>query len=387
MNFIEKANENLKLDEGSIIIENLLIKCYLSPGISTKELSRNLYLPVPITVAIKKELIKAGVLLQDKGVRCTMKGKAFVEQELGFKGIKTSLYQKLLKYDGNALPDLSDVLLKLQDLFPLRPQVDVQIDQSQCTPDTSLRRALLCLKEHSLIGKRILCVGDDDLVSISIGLLLKKLFPSEHSFQTQIDVMDIDKRFLKFIKDFAEKEGLPINCIYHDMRHPFKEDYVEKYDCFFTDPPYTLQGMNLFLSRGVSALKKRKGLNIFLSFAHKSPEFTLKMQQAFVEMGLSVNATLPSFNKYVGAQMIANRSQMMIIKTTDHTTVPANLLDKFTGPLYTGEVKQSTRIYRCTNCGGDVKVGTQCSFQTIEQLKREKCPYCFENTFLLKNRI
>ena len=63
----------------------------------------------------------------------------------------------------------------------------------------------------------------------------------------------------------------------------------------FTDPPYTLQGLTLFLSRGISALKHEKGCPIFLSFAHKSPDFTWSMRREFVRMGLSVKQVFASF--------------------------------------------------------------------------------------------
>jgi predicted methyltransferase len=94
---------------------------------------------------------------------------------------------------------LADILLLLEDLFQSRPQVNVQIDQSKCTVKTSLARAILCLRDHSLIGKRILCVGDDDLVSVSLGFLLKQLFPNASHSKATIEVVDIDDRFLCYI--------------------------------------------------------------------------------------------------------------------------------------------------------------------------------------------
>ncbi|WP_376768319.1 bis-aminopropyl spermidine synthase family protein [Litoribacterium kuwaitense] len=96
----------------------------------------------------------------------------------------------------------------MEELFTKRPQVDVQLDQSHCTAETSVRRAILCLKERALIGKRILCVGDDNLVNVTIGMLLKKLFPRKLSFSTRIDVVDVDQRFLHFIQEIAEKRRI-----------------------------------------------------------------------------------------------------------------------------------------------------------------------------------
>lgn len=69
MNYIEEVKTKVRLQEGVQVIEQPLVASYMRPGISTKELARHTYLPVPITAAIKKELIKAGALIQERGVR------------------------------------------------------------------------------------------------------------------------------------------------------------------------------------------------------------------------------------------------------------------------------------------------------------------------------
>lgn len=379
INYIEEVKTKVRLQEGVQVIEQLLVASYMRPGISTKELARHTYLPVPITAAIKKELIKAGALIQERGVRCTSAGKVYVEHELGYGGIDQDLYQKLMAEETDWQPELSDVLARLTEILEQRPQVDVQIDQSQCTVETSLRRAVLCLREHSLIGKNILCVGDDDLVSISLGLLLKRLFPNAKDQRAAITVMDIDERFLRFIQGAAAKEGLSVACRHIDFRQPLPEGWNGQYDCFFTDPPYTLQGLTLFLSRGISALKHEKGCPIFLSFAHKSPDFTWSMQREFVRMGLSVKQVLLHFNQYIGAQMIGNSGQMIVLTTTEFTE--PHITDSFEEELYTGEVRRTVRTYRCIQCQGQLQVGVQGDYSTIEDLKKQGCPVCANLTF------
>lgn len=382
-NYLDEISANVRLEEGSVVIEQLLLECYFNPGISTKELARKTLLPVPVAAAIKKELVKAGALMQENGTRCSKAGTAWIEQELGYGGVNRSLYLKLTAGDADWRAELADVLSELQELFRLRPQVDVRIDQSKCTAATSLRRAVLCLKQQALIGKRVLCIGDDDLVSVSLGFLLRKLFPEAKGAHatTRIDVVDIDERFLSYISETAARERLPIQCRRWDLRQPLAEEWQGQYDCFFTDPPYTLQGMTLFLSRGISGLKKRKGALIFLSFAHKSPEFMLAMQREFVRMGLMVSATFPRFNEYEGAEMIANRSQMIVLKTTEQTR--PEFAGAFEDALYTGEVKRTLRTYRCQQCGEGVYVGFQGDVPTIEQLKNQGCPRCKNDTFQL----
>ncbi|SYX83813.1 bis-aminopropyl spermidine synthase family protein [Paenibacillus alvei] len=383
-NFIDIANEGVRLEEGISVIEQLLLECYLNPGISTKELARKALIPIPTAAAVKRELIKVGAIVQDKGARCTVKGKAWVEEQWGYRGIHRNLYQELMVLENGIHPELHHVLADLREIMNHRPQADTRIDQSKCTPGTSLRRAMLCLRQQFLIGKQIMCVGDDDLVSVSIGLLLQALFPDGRHSKTTVYVVDMDERFLHYIHDVAQQKRLPIQCIKHDLREPLPANLQGKFDCFFTDPPYTLQGMSLFLSRGISALRKRKGLPIFLSFAHKSPDYMFTMQREFLRMGVTTTATLPRFNEYEGAEIIANRSQMIILKTTERT-IP-ECLGPFMDALYTGEVRQTIRTYKCKQCGNKITVGSQCEMATIEQLKHRGCHSCGNDTFDFVNK-
>ncbi|USG64823.1 bis-aminopropyl spermidine synthase family protein [Brevibacillus ruminantium] len=384
-NYIELTSKQVRLQEGPQAIEKLLLECYLHPGTSTKELARKLLLPVPVTAAIKKELIKLGALRQDRGVSCTADGTAFLEKKRGFDGLDIGLYRKLMNAEMDWREELADILAQLHPLLEGRPQVDVQIDQSKCTPETSLKRAILCLREHALVGGRILCVGDDDLVSVSLGLLLKRLFPQQWENKASITVVDIDERFLRYIAELATREGLPITCTRADLRQPLSPKQIGTFDCFFTDPPYTLPGMSLFVSRGISVLQKKKGLPIYLSFAHKSPEFMLDMQREFIRMGLVVTEVIPHFNEYEGAEMIGNRGQMIVLKTTEQTL--PRIKGSFDEALYTGEVKRTLRTYRCRGCEGSIQVGFQQDFPTIERLKMNGCPLCQHDTFdLVKKR-
>ncbi len=56
INYIDEVNKNVRIEEGSKTIENILIMIYFKEGISTKELARNSLLPIPIVAAIKKRI-------------------------------------------------------------------------------------------------------------------------------------------------------------------------------------------------------------------------------------------------------------------------------------------------------------------------------------------
>jgi N4-bis(aminopropyl)spermidine synthase len=103
------------------------------------------------------------------------------------------------------------------------------------------------------------------------------------------------------------------------------------------------------------------------------------MQNEIVCMGLMIKQIIPNFNTYEGAQMIANRGQMMILKTTERTAPVYT--GEFIEALYTGELKRSKRIYRCQQCHECITVGVQGVFTTIEYLKDSGCPCCGHRSF------
>lgn len=384
INYIDEVNKNVRIEEGGKTIENILIMIYFKEGISTKELARNSLLPIPIVAAIKKEFIKKGLIIQDRGIRLAIKGRHFIEEQLGFKKINTDLYMKLLMEPWKEHREITEIKEELQELFAKRPQVDVTIDQSKSSIDTSLKRAILSIKNHNLIGKRILCLGDDDLVSVALGFLLKRLFNNAINYTTKIIVMDIDKRIIDYISNIAIRESLPIKCECVDFRKPLANDFKNQFDCLFTDPPYTLEGMNLFLSRGIEALKDDSGLIIYLSFAHKSPDFRLTMQKYFLSMGLIVSEVMARFNTYEGASIIGNTGQMIVLKTTN--TTKALIKSHYKGVLYTGELNETVRFYRCKQCDEIIKVGRSQKLNNIETLKFKGCYKCNSQVFELIER-
>ena len=379
--YLQKVSNNIKIDEGQLVLQNILINIYFKEGISTKELARINLLPIPITTAIKKEFIKQGILLQENGVRLTQRGKDYIEKELGFSGLNKELYRNLLMDPGKEQKEIIEIKQQMTEIFNNRPEVDVSLDQSKCTIETAVKRAFLCLKNSTLINKKILCLGDDDLVSIAIGFLLKKLYADIRYNKTKIVVMDIDQRILEYIRAISEKENLPIECIPVDFKMPLPVKYKDGFDCLFTDPPYTLQGMELFLSRGIEALKKESGLSIFLSYGQKSPDFYLNMQKIFSDMGLIVVEIKNSFNRYDGAGIIGGVGQMIVLRSTGRTK--ATIENAFEGKIYTGEFNVTVRYYQCLKCGEIIEVGATKDIKTIEDLKKSRCCRCKNQTFKL----
>ena len=378
-NYIDIIYQNVKIQEGRQAIEKLLIDFYFARGDSSKDYAILNNIPVPLVTAIKKEALKLKLLEKSTGIHLSLKGKQFIENELGYKGVDVKLYKTLNLNDVSKI--IERLALNLNDIFENRPEVDVSVDQSKCTLETAIKRALLCLENNCLIGKNILCVGDDDLISISIGMLLHALYGGNMNLcKTQIYVLDSDQRILDYISEIAKIYDLPIKCHNINLYDSIPNKYLSKMDCFYTDPPYTLSGMKLFLSRGVECLKNSVSLNVFLSFAHRSQEEMLKIHKTFIELGLSTLRIMPQFNRYEGASILGNSSQMFLLKTTTATKSPI-IGEEFNIPIYTGEIKKTRRKYVCKNCNTIHYVSLEDTYTTIEELKTTGCTICGHHFF------
>lgn len=379
-NYIDIIFEKTKLKEGILCIEKFLVTVYLNGSLSTKELATNLLIPIPVATSIKKEAVKCGLVCQNNGVALTQEGIRFVEEELGYKGVNIKLLNSIIRDEYVCEKIIAELSEKNKKIYDERPIVDVTVDQAKGTVETAFKRAILCLKSGALIGKKVLCVGDDDLTSIAMGLLLKYI--GSEGKNTEICVFDIDERFLTFIDQLTKKYGMPIKCCQVDLREPLPINYANYFDAFFTDPPYTVSGLALFLSRGVFALKKMSGLNVFFSFGNKPVEETIGMQRNFSKMGLAVSSILKDFNRYEGASLYGGLSQMIVLKTTEDLN--PMITEQFNEDLYTYDFRNAKHTYICRKCRHEILLKKG---ETIEALKKVGCPKCGCNIFDQKREL
>jgi predicted methyltransferase len=241
------------------------------------------------------------------------------------------------------------------------------------------------MQEHgALEGKDVLILGDDDSLSAGIALAGKAMSPSGR-LARRVVVMDTDERILRHLRDIAVSEGVIIGLIKQDLRSPIPDELHGEFDTVATDPPYTLAGLRLFLSRAIDAVDPENG-RIFLSFGHRPPAEQLQVQEAIAEMGLVIEQLIPNFNQYVGAGVLAGVSDMYLLSVTQHTEPLVE--GEFTGPLYTGQSNPTLRMYVCTECNTQVAVGGEAGgqYSTLEELKGQGCPNCGAHTFRLIGR-
>lgn len=366
----EEIYSKVGLREGFWPIVSLLAIIAKNPKISIKELAQKAMLPIPICVAIRNEFVKQGWCKKERGSELTKEGYRALER-FGYVNIEINCS----KCKGTGIEinqeEIKEKLKIMKKYANMRGTPKTTIDQSYATPLTSIMRILYANKNFDLLRKNFAFVGDSDLTSVAMSLFVPKT--------KKITVFDIDERVEKIITEVNENMNTNIEFIKTDLRKPIEEQLRKKYDCVFTDPPYTREGCRLFISRSVELLNNKLGGVIYLSFGIKPAKEMIEIQQDLSEMGCLITNIEPRFNKYVGAQKLASISNLYRIVTTPGSK--PIIEGEYEGPLYTGDVNPIVKIYECTKCKLRIEVGRGKEYRTIEDLKSLKCPKCGNNKF------
>lgn len=137
-----------------------------------------------------------------------------------------------------------------KSLVASRPRSIGEYDQGYMTTHSLFERLAFMALLGDLDGKRVAILGDDDLASIGICLMAEP---------EQVTVFEIDKRLIDFITYISTKHGFPIKCYQQDLRYPIPRGFNTNFDTFLTDPSETLDGLKMFIGRGLSLLKPKAG--------------------------------------------------------------------------------------------------------------------------------
>lgn len=332
--YIAQVSKRTNLKEGEEGVKFILKQIFSHERLTTKELSRLTQIPLPVVAAIRREFEKLGLIKRERGITLTEDAKKLLEQ-LGFVNVK-NLVCKNCNGKKIVIPqELENLKLKVKEYFKIRPSADVTLDQSKSLPETSIRRVLFMYNSGAIEGKKIIFLGDDDFVSITLGLFFKYILGKNEKFYPDIVVVEIDNRIIQTINKIAMEESLNIKTSLHDLRKGLPQELQGKFDTFCTDPPYTVNGLELFATRGMDALISEKGKQGFISFGHKDPDETLLFQKKLINLGFAISEIIPSFNEYEGAELIGNISQIIRVVTTSYRNIDKN--------------KQFTNIYTASN--------------------------------------
>lgn len=135
-----------------------------------------------------------------------------------------------------------------EEFLPLvaqRPPAEATYDQGALTARSVFRRLAMMYAKGDVADQRILLLGDDDLLSIALALT---------GLPREIVVVEIDPRLCRFIEEVAAAKQLNIQVIRHDAREKFPSQLRARFDTFVTDPSETIQGLLLFVEKGLAML-------------------------------------------------------------------------------------------------------------------------------------
>ncbi|HCK09510.1 bis-aminopropyl spermidine synthase family protein [bacterium] len=328
---LEELADATRLNEGPEGVRKVLRAIYRSGPVPIRELARDLGIPVPVVAAVRGELETRGLAVRETGVKLTSLGVEILETACGI-----ACKQRFTITSVTLLPEgVLSLVQEFAKIVEARPGADFTLDQSHATAETSIRRALYLYEHDAIEGRTILFLGDDDLTSIAVGLVSRHLGIKP----ARLVVLDVDDRLTGYIA--ACKEELhPVETVCRDLREALPESLMGKADVFFTDPPYTIDGLRLFGCRGVSALKQEVGKLGFVSFGHKSPSEGVAIGQTLSGLGLSLVEITPDFNQYDGAQLLAGSSQMIRLVYGGSSHLSGEF---YKGPLYTRDVRGKKR--------------------------------------------
>ena len=344
------------LREGPGGVAGLLRELARHEPLAVRELSRLTGLPVPVVAATCGELRARGVVERTRPVTLTALGRELAGPQAEAGDVVAVTVP----------PALEPVRAELERQAAAAPAADPTLDQAHCTVDTKLLRAAYLLDAGRLAAGPILFLGDDDLVSAAVAAVASHI---GHPVP-ELVVVDVDERLVAFFGEAG------VAAHRYDARDPLPDDLRGRFATVVTDPPYTVAGAELFVSRTADALSGGEG-EVLLSFGPKSPDETLAVERALNDMGFFTRAMLRNFNEYVGAGTLGGVSHLYHLGAT---AARPRVEGRFDGSLYTAGLGR-TRPYRCAACGGDVPVGPGEEHVTIADLKAAGCPACGERRF------
>ncbi len=189
------------------------------------------------------------------------------------KGYWEEIYQKFLTITQN------------------RPLPTSDYDQGFVRPLDTVRRVAYIYQRGDLEETEIFILGDDDLLSIAMGLTRKP---------KKVVVVEIDERINAFIRDFAQKEGLENIEVYnYNVIEALPENLKRSFDVFVTDPVETKKGLKLFVGRCLEALKG-PGSAGYMGFTHREASLRkwYEFEKFILEAGLVITDILRDFAIY-----------------------------------------------------------------------------------------
>jgi predicted methyltransferase len=317
------------LREGAAGVRDVVRATARHEPVAVRKLSRTAALPVPIVSAICNELRKRGVVARERPVRLTTLGRAL------YASTRSEIVDAACgACDGRALvipSSLGPASRRLAAVATRAPRPRFDLDQAHCDVDTKVRRVLALHEADALERRTLLFLGDDDLVSVALARLAEPLGVRP----ARVVVLDVHGALLAFLRSELARAPFPCEVRRHDLREPLPLSLRGTVDTVFTDPPYTVAGAELFLSRAADAVVGDRRGDVFFAFGSRSPDEELRVQRAITAMGYVTKRLVRDFNEYIGAGTLGGVSHLYHLTTTRE--LRPLIAARYEGPLYTAD--------------------------------------------------
>ncbi|PIZ51016.1 hypothetical protein COY27_05160 [Candidatus Woesearchaeota archaeon CG_4_10_14_0_2_um_filter_33_13] len=170
-----------------------------------------------------------------------------------------------------------------------RPEVNELFWQDYLSPESVLTRVKFLISHADIQNKRVLILGDDDLLSI---------FLAATGLPKEVVVIEIDEAVLDYIDSVATKHKLKIKTISYNAAEPLPSNLIGKVDTFITEPVETIFGLKACLSRGAQSLVPNGSLYFGLSRIDSTLKKWYEIQKMLNQMNLCITDLVKGIGKY-----------------------------------------------------------------------------------------
>lgn len=184
-----------------------------------------------------------------------------------------------------------EILNKFLEVTSNRPLPISDFDQGFVRPRDTIARLAFMYERGDIEDQEIFILGDDDLLSVAIGLT---------GMAKRVKVVEIDERITSFIRKFCKDFNITnIDVREYNVLEEIPVEDKNKYDVFVTDPVETKKGLKLFVGRCIEALKG-KGSAGYIGFTHREASLNKWYEfQSFInEAGFVFTDILRDFSIY-----------------------------------------------------------------------------------------
>ena len=209
--------------------------------------------------------------------------------------------------------DLTNTELKMQEIISGFSFHNKNLDHISAIPLTCCKRAEYISNKYDVSHCNLLFLGDHDFTSIAVAMLSKS-----RNINYKITVIDIDNNVLSYIDSIREKYKLQIRLIYSDFRFNIPTNLCDSFDVVFTDPPYTPNGMGVFLNKAIQLVKDNPFSTIHICYkaAEQSNKLGWLVQNEISKRKLYLKEILNNYNIYYDAEAIGYRSNLYTCNLT-----------------------------------------------------------------------